>query len=104
MKLAAKPLAFCRQAMIAEGYTPPTDTAVAQMVESDVELVEALNQFYTGDQDRLDAFSREWLLETFSIYFVGSLWPDHNDGLMAIQSFNDALAQAVTAAGWRLNR
>jgi hypothetical protein len=99
MQLDHIPFRCCRAELVEQGYTPPSDAALAAVIESDSELVAALNQHYTGSQVRLDAFAREWLFETFAIYFTGALWPPAEDPA-GQHAFREKLAHRVKAAGW----
>jgi hypothetical protein len=95
------PLACCKAELAARNVRPPSDQALAEVIEEDQEFTEILNDCYNGpDTSGLDTAEREILLDTIGLRFAGGHWPCFMDGVEYREQFANRLVANAQAAGW----
>jgi hypothetical protein len=102
--LLSTPLACCRWELERRQMVPPSNDALRQIIETDRDLVDTLNEFY-GDaaaDGGLDKVERELLLDLVARHFTKRLWP-RTGGMDTTRRFMATLQRAMSAAGWKVD-
>jgi hypothetical protein len=102
--LLPAPLASCRWELERRQMVPPSNDALRQIIETDTDLVDTLNEFY-GDaaaDGGLDKIERELLLDLLGRHFTRQLWP-RTGGMETTRRFMATLQRAMSAAGWKVD-
>jgi hypothetical protein len=104
VEIAKVPLACCRFELEKQGLVPPSDKALADILETDEAFVIQLNQYYVGEESTgdhgLDTYERDWLKENIAMHFTGRSWPCNSDDRQSTEQFAKDLVVNTKAAGW----
>lgn len=100
VRVRKAPLSRCVAIIRRQGLAPPTDQAVAKIIEGDLDFTLKLNRFYRLQSDDLDTAEREELLDLVAQYFAQRSWPLNGESAEDATAFVTKLVAGAKAAGW----